>query len=94
MKLVVAWWNLNASERTIEQLREHLDGQNVDVWRSVEGMRLKCWISDSSNNLWGAVMLWEESRFMEQTLPPNIATELIGYPPTLRLSFDVEKTVE
>jgi hypothetical protein len=39
-------------------------------------------------------MLWESEQAMVQLLPPNLAAELIGYPPTIRFMFDVEASVE
>jgi hypothetical protein len=40
-------------------------------------------------------MVWETDDFgAGQTLPPHRAVELIGYPPTERVRFDVEATVE
>jgi hypothetical protein len=61
----------------------------------VPGLRLKLWISDRPGNRWGAVMLWEPGYPGEQQpLPPHRAVELIGYPPTERVPFDVEATVE
>jgi hypothetical protein len=94
MKATVAWWNLNNSEQTIKSLRKYLKSEGVTPWEQVQDMRLKFWISDVTNNLWGAVMLWECDQLGTQPLPPNRATELIGYPPTLRFTFDVEATVE
>ena len=94
MKATIAWWNLDKSEQTIDTLRKHLRDEGVDPWKSIDGMRLKFWISDRTNNLWGAVMLWESAEYMTSPLPPNRAAELIGYPPTARFLFDVEATVE
>ncbi len=94
MKTVISWWNLDASNQTIASLRQHLEREGVDPWRVIQGLKCKLWISDDTNNLWGAVMLWESPEFMSQPLPPNRATELIGYPPTVRLTFDVDATVE
>lgn len=94
MKATIAWWNLDQSKQTISSLREYLNDKNVDPWRRIPGLRLKIWISNPNNNLWGAVMLWEDEYYMSQSLPPNKATELIGYPPTHRIVFDVEATIE
>ena len=94
MKATIAWWNLDRSEQTINSLRENLKKEEIDSWQKIPGLRLKFWISDSNNNLWGAVMLWEAEHYMSQSLPPNRAMELIGYPPTHRIVFDVEATTE
>lgn len=94
MKATIFWWNLDKSEQTIALLRKHLGSEGVSQWESVQGMRLKFWVSDPKNNLWGAIMLWESEQAMVQLLPPNLATELIGYPPTIRFMFDVEASVE
>jgi hypothetical protein len=94
MKTIIAWWNLDNSVQTIESLRIILKNESVEPWEKIEGLRIKLWISDPIHNLWGAVMLWESADFMNQPLPPNRATALIGYPPTLRYEFNVEETVE
>ncbi len=92
MRVDIAWWDLGRSTATIDSLREHLRDGTVDQWATVEGLRLKFWMADRDRNLWGAVMLWEADRPAE--LPPNRAADLIGYPPTHRLGFDVEAVVE
>lgn len=94
MKATIAWWDLSKSTQTITTLRNHLNDNGVEPWNEIKGIRSKFWISDAANRLWGAVMLWESEEYMEQPLPPNIATELIGYPPTMRLVFEVEALVE
>lgn len=94
MKATVSWWNLDASTQTIETLRGYLHDEGVAPWETTAGMRSKFWISDPVNNLWGAVVLWESAEAMGQTLPPNRAMELIGYPPAWRCCFDVEALVE
>lgn len=94
MKAIIAWWNLDQSDQTIESLRKSLKEEGVTDWETIPGLHLKCWISDPINNLWGAVMLWESDHFITQPLPPNRAMELIGYAPTSRVIFNVEATVE
>lgn len=39
-------------------------------------------------------MLWESADARQQQLPPHRATDLIGYPPTERVQFEVEATIE
>jgi trans-2,3-dihydro-3-hydroxyanthranilate isomerase len=39
-------------------------------------------------------MLWDSTADLTAPLPPNRATELIGYPPTDRMVTDVEAIVE
>ena len=90
MKAVVSWWSLDKSEQTIVSLRQALQVEGVTPWEEVEGLRLKFWISDFTNNLWGAVTIWESDAAMKQLLPPNRAAELIGYPAAFRFSFDIE----
>jgi hypothetical protein len=94
MKATIAWWDLTDSEQTIDSLREYLRGEAVQPWSSVRGLRLKFWISDRVGNRWGAVMLWESDDIDDQPLPPHRAAELIGYPPTERVRFDIEATIE
>lgn len=65
------------------------------AWAAVPGLRLKFWISDPVGNRWGAVMVWAPGHPADgQPLPPNRAADLIGYPATERVRFDVEATVE
>lgn len=94
MKATIAWWNLDKSEQTIDSLRKQLGYEGIYQWGTVQGIRLKFWVSDLKNNLWGAVMLWESEQAMLQVLPPNRAAELIGYPPKIRFTFDVEACIE
>ncbi|MFD8964891.1 hypothetical protein ACFV0C_07785 [Streptomyces sp. NPDC059568] len=95
MNVTIAWWDLTESEQTIDSLREYLRSDGVPPWTSVKGLRLKFWISDRPGNRWGAVMLWESAEAGEQQpLPPHRAAQLIGYPPTERVRFEVEATVE
>lgn len=94
MKATVSWWNLADSDQTIDSLRDYLREGGVSVWTSVRGLRLKFWISDREGDRWGAIMLWESADARLQPLPPHRATELIGYPPNERWTFDVEATVE
>lgn len=94
MKVSIQWWDLAGSRQTIESLRNYLRDEGVQPWRSVHGLCLKFWISDPENNRWGAVSVWESADSIHQPLPPNRASELIGYPPAARISFDIEATVE
>ncbi|MGH3897644.1 MAG: hypothetical protein ACRDTA_05200 [Pseudonocardiaceae bacterium] len=94
MKATIAWWDLDRSDQTIDSLRVYLQEEGVHPWVGLHGLRLKFWISDRSTNRWGAVMLWESTADLEAPMPPNRATELIGYPPTYRMLADVEAVVE
>jgi hypothetical protein len=94
MKTTISWWNLDQSSQTIESMRDYLREEGVAPWEDVRGMHSKFWISDPANNLWGAVVVWESSDAMSQPLPPNRATELIGYPPSMRTTFDMEVLIE
>ena len=94
MKTTIAWWDLTESTQTIDSLRVYLREDGVQPWLDVVGLRFKVWISDRRANTWGAVMVWESPPDLDAPLPPNRATELIGYPPTQRLSMDVEAIVE
>lgn len=93
MKATITWWDLDKSDQTIDSLREYLRDGAVSAWADVAGLRLKFWVADRAGNRWGAVMLWESDPG-DQPLPPHRAAELIGYPPTERVRFDVEATVE
>lgn len=94
MKATISWWNLDRSSHTIESLRKYLRDEGVEPWEAVQGMHSKAWICDPANNLWGAVALWNDADAMKQPLPPNRASELIGYPPSVRHTFDVEALVQ
>ncbi|GGT29992.1 hypothetical protein [Streptomyces purpureus] len=94
MKATISWWDLSGSEQTIDSLRDHLRAEGVEPWAEVQGLRLKFWISDRETNRWGAVMLWDSAADLKAPMPPNRATELIGYPPTDRMATDVEAIVE
>lgn len=96
MNVVISWWDLAGSRQTIDSLRGYLRDEAVPVWAEVKGLRLKLWLSDRAGNRWGAVMVWESELDGDpgQQLPPHRAAELIGYPPTERLRFDVEASVE
>lgn len=93
MRISAAWWQLDKSDQTIASLRQYLREEGVRPWHEVRGLCLKLWVADPDRNAWGAVMLWESADDARQPLPPNRATELIGYPPTSRVSFDVEASV-
>ncbi|WP_245379956.1 hypothetical protein [Kibdelosporangium banguiense] len=90
---MIAWWDLTHSKQTIDTLREHLREDGVKPWADVVGLRLKVWIADPAGNRWGAIMLWETVPDPWE-MPPNKAAKLIGYPPTERIRFDVEATIE
>ena len=94
MKAIISWWDLAGSDQTIDSLRTSLLNDGVEAWSKVPGLRLKFWISDRQTDRWGAVMLWEDSADPTVMMPANRATELIGYPPSLRLTTDVEAVVE
>ncbi|MBD2255420.1 hypothetical protein H6G14_29865 [Nostoc parmelioides FACHB-3921] len=93
MKATIAWWDLSQSHQTIDTLRDYLQNEGVLPWSGTEGMILKFWFSDRKTNRWGAVMLWASDADMSVPLPPNRATELIGYPPTERMSTELDAWV-
>ena len=93
MKATISWWDLAKSDQTIDSLRVYLREEGVKPWSQINGLRLKFWISDQHTNRWGAVMLWESTADLTAPMPPNRATELIGYPPTDRMSTDIEAIV-
>ncbi len=94
MKASIIWWDLNKSSQTIDSLRFYLKKEGVEVWKNVKGMLIKFWVSNPKENLWGAVMIWQDEQYMHQVLPPNRALELIGYPPAHRFVFDIEAIIE
>ncbi|MEU0369309.1 hypothetical protein ABZ070_03435 [Streptomyces sp. NPDC006283] len=94
MKATISWWDLSGSDQTIDSLRVYLRDEGVEPWAQIHGLRLKFWISDRQTNRWGAVMLWESTADPTAPMPPNRATELIGYPPTHRMTTAVEAIVE
>lgn len=93
MYAVVVWWDLADSGQTIESLRRYLRDESVSAFADVPGLRFKMWLSDPDTDRWGAVLLWESKEASEQPLPSR-AVELIGYPPAVAHTFDVEATVE
>ncbi|MEV4972221.1 hypothetical protein [Streptomyces scopuliridis] len=94
MKATISWWDLSGSDQTIDSLRVYLRDEGVDPWAAIHGLRLKFWISDRQTNRWGAVMLWDSTADLTAPMPPNRATELIGFPPTVRMMTDIEAIVE
>lgn len=93
MRATIAWWDLTESPQTIETLRDYLADEGIKPWETISGLVLKFWMSDPKTNRWGAVMLWDPMADLSAPLPPNRATELIGYPPTDRMSTDIEGLV-
>lgn len=93
MRADIVWWDLSASSQTIESMREYLRNESVSAFSGVPGLRFKMWLSDPGTNRWGAVLLWESDDASRQSLPSR-AAELIGYPPLVTHSFDVEATTE
>ncbi|MFI6704154.1 hypothetical protein ACIBJC_35350 [Streptomyces sp. NPDC050509] len=90
---MIAWWDLQQSDQTIDSMRDFLRDEAVEAWAGVHGLPLKLWIADRENDRWGAVLLWESA---EAAAPPHprSAAELIGYPPTHRTWFDIEAVTE
>lgn len=93
MRATIAWWDLSQSDQTIDTLRAYLAQDAIRPWHEVEGLMLKFWISCRKTNRWGAVMLWCSGDQMPDKMPPNKATELIGYAPTTRMSSDIEAII-
>lgn len=93
MRVSVSWWDLGPSTQSIESLRQYLAADGVEPWAAVQGLRVKVWFADPDTNRWGGLMLWDANT-EPADLPPNRATELIGYPPTERVSGHVEAWVE
>jgi hypothetical protein len=86
----IAFWGLEGGEQTVESLRAAVV---ADEWARVEGLRLKLWIADRSNQRWGAVMVWDSDRPAADALPPNRGAELMGRPADFRMRFEVEAAV-
>ncbi|MER8183461.1 hypothetical protein [Kitasatospora sp. NPDC094015] len=91
MRVVVAWWDLAGSAQTVDSLREFLRDEAVERWAAADGLVLKTWIADRERGRWGAVQLWESEEALRRPVSTR-AAELIGYPPTERLVFDLEAT--
>ncbi len=93
MHAVVVWWDLANTGRSITDLRQFLRDEAVDRFSGLPGLVLKTWISDAETERWGAIFLWESAEAAAQPIPQR-AAELIGAPPSQRLAFDVEASVE
>lgn len=93
MRATIAWWDLSQSDQTIDSLRDYLADDAIRPWHKVEGLMLKFWVSCRNTNRWGAVMLWESADIIPDKMPPNKATDLIGYAPTTRMASDVEAII-
>lgn len=92
MKMEIAWWELDGSAATAQDLERHLHEDGVlGAWRGVEGLREKFWITDRDGARWGAVMVWEDER--PAGLPENRAATLVGRPLTHRDTFEVQAAV-
>ncbi|WFE28328.1 hypothetical protein O7623_03705 [Solwaraspora sp. WMMD791] len=88
MYAVVVWWDLAGSAQTIDSLHRRLPrqdriGAGTDIPR-----HLVSWIHDRPGNRWGAVLMSESPDVVHWTVL-LAATELIGYPPTDRWSFEL-----
>lgn len=94
MKISVIWWDLDGSPQTIDSLRSYLHAEGASPWSDVEGLHVKHWVVDPSANRWGAITVWDNEPGPGTPLPPQRATQLIGFEPTGRLSFDVDVTVQ
>jgi hypothetical protein len=93
VKTTIAWWDLSGSSQTVETLNAYLAADGVAPWVGIDGLLLKFWMADAATNRWGAVMVWGDTVDHTAPLPPNRATDLIGYPPTQRLSADIHALV-
>ena len=86
-------WNLADSMTTVGELRRFLRDESVDAFASVDGLRLKLWLSDENTERWGAVELYESAEAAAEE-GPSRARELIGKPPDVVEEFDLEASVE
>ncbi|MBR7831900.1 hypothetical protein KDL01_01430 [Actinospica durhamensis] len=93
VRVDVTWWDMPELDEDLAGLRSDL-AQDGQVWSKVPGLRAKLWIVDREHGRWGAVMIWDAPRPPIEQLPPNRALELIGRPPAVRASFDVEHAVD
>lgn len=89
MLIQLVWWDLTPDDPSIETLRGQLSDDVMQTWRQVKNLRSKSWVADTQLHRWGALMVWSAPPSAED-MPPNIAAELIGRPPTSRLSFMIE----
>jgi hypothetical protein len=88
----LALWNLADSLTNIGELRRYLRDESVDQFAEVRGLLFKAWLSDEVTERWGAIYVWESREASEQELPSR-ARELIGKPPDVVETFDLEATV-
>lgn len=90
-------WDLARSSATVASLRHYLRDYAVDAYSQVEGMRQKTWVSWSGpmGEVWGAIYLWDDIDLAFGRAPQtSTVVDLIGYPPTQRMVFQVEAAVE
>lgn len=85
----IAWWDLDGTPQTVDILRRSLHDSDIHAWSDVEELFLKLWIADPVANRWGAITVWQDHKPSNCVLPPNLASELIGSPPSQRSSFRV-----
>lgn len=88
MYAVVVWWDLAGSAQTIDSLHRRLPRQDRIGAGTDTPRHLVSWMHDRPGNRWGAVLMSESSDVVHWTVL-LAATELIGYPPTDRWSFEL-----
>ncbi len=94
MHVMIVAWDLSDSEATVESLRTYLSDYATEAFSELEGMRLKAWFSNTENQMWGAVYLWDSPEYVYACAWASRAIELIGYPPTSVNTFELEAAAE
>lgn len=89
MYAVVVWWDLAGSAQTIDSLHRRLPRQDRIAAGKDTPRHLVSWMHDRPGNRWGAVLMSESAEVVHWTVL-LAATELIGYPPTDRWSFQLD----
>lgn len=94
MYVQIVLWDLKKSLVDISDLRVYLKDYALEAYSSIEGLYSKIWISDEGSNLWGAVYLWDDKKYVPSIFDVSRAIDLIGYPPSSVGGFSLEGAAE
>ena len=87
MLLRIVLWSLADSTATLEELRVALRDEPAEE----VGLLLRAWVSDESNDRFGAVELWESREAAGRPVPAAVR-DLLGVEPAIGEELDVEAT--